>query len=74
MPVEENDKAIVATRNMDWQITPGPDGTFSDSQVAHSLLKDIRENTNSIRKMMVFFTWLVAVACAVSTIWLLLRA
>jgi len=74
MSADENSKQTVATRNMDWQITSGPDGIFSDAQVTHSLLKDIRENSNSVRKMMMFFTWLVAVGCTVSAIWLLLRA
>jgi hypothetical protein len=75
MSSEENAKQIPAPRNADWQIMPGPDGKFPDAQVTHSLLKDIRESANSIRKIMVFFAVLVIVECAaVLAIWLLLHA
>ena len=73
MSAEGNAKQIVAPRNMDWQIMPGPDGTFPDAQITHSLLKDIRESARSVRKMMLFFTVLVIVECISVLIWMLLH-
>ncbi len=49
------------TRNVDWKITPGPDGSLPAEQVTHALLIDIREAARSIRKMMVFFTVLAVI-------------
>ena len=74
MSVEENTKKIVEPRNVDWQVMPDPDGKFPEAQVTHSLLMDIRENTRSMRKMMVFFTVLAVVDCIVLALWLVVHA
>jgi hypothetical protein len=49
------------TRNVEWKIEPGPDGSLPAEQVTHALLIDIREAARSIRRMMAFFTVLVVV-------------
>ncbi len=49
------------TRNVDWKIVPGPDGSLPPEQVTHALLIDIREAARSIRKMMMLFTVLVVI-------------
>lgn len=61
-------------KNVDWQITPGPDGKFPDAQITHSLLMDIRGSARSIRNIMVFFTVLVIVGSIVLAIWLAVHA
>jgi hypothetical protein len=74
MSAEENTNQIMATENVDWQITPGPDGKFPDAQVTHALLKDIRESARSMRKMLVFFTMLVIAGCILQAVWLVVQA
>jgi hypothetical protein len=59
------------TRNVEWKISDGLDGKIPDAQVTHALLMDIRENTRSIRKMMVFFTVLLIIDCVALFIWFL---
>jgi hypothetical protein len=49
------------TRNVEWKIAPGPDGSLPPEQVTHALLIDIREAARSIRKMLLFFTVLVVI-------------
>jgi hypothetical protein len=61
------------TRNIEWNIEPGPDGKLTADQVTHALLIDIRETTRSIRKMMVFFTVLVVIDCVALFVWLIAR-
>ena len=61
-------KAVPETRNVNWQISPGPDGKLTSEQVTHALLIDIRDATRSVRSMMVFFTVLFVIGLVVEVI------
>jgi hypothetical protein len=57
------------TRNVKWNIEPGPDGKLPAEQVTHALLIDIREAARSIKRMLVFFTVLVVINCVILFLW-----
>ncbi len=57
------------TRNVDWKIEHGPDGSLPAEQVTHALLVDIREAARSIRRMLIFFRVLVVINCAILFVW-----
>jgi hypothetical protein len=67
------------TKNLEWKIEPAPDGSLPPEQITHALLVDIRANTRllfdireaarSTRRMMMFFTVLTVINCAILFFW-----
>ena len=52
-------------RNKDWNVAPGPDGSFPDSQVTHAILIDVRAELRTLRKIGMFFVWVFVISVVV---------